>query len=215
MKRIIKTLMVAAAASVALPALAMPVGLRTAVWGVSAANGRTALARLLPETDSTAEIKVALKAFSDKTVAANIVEDSEYEEFREWALESGARADALTASATAYLSFAAGSPVLVAEPQDGDLVIDEVSPMGVDGTIEMVFSLVNVQIAREALENRLKSVFSVAGAKALKDAEFSESNLVFSLLPTDDGRVKAVITTKKSVDGKLPTSFFMRVKMKQ
>ena len=134
--------MLVALAGEALPVSAMPIGLRTAIWGVSGANGRAAVSRLLPETESSAEIKVVLKEFSDETVAANITDHSEYEEFREWALETGARADVLTASTTAYLSFATGSPVLVAEPQDGDLVIDEVSSIGADGTIEMLDSYV-------------------------------------------------------------------------
>lgn len=214
MKPIHKILMCAFLAGAALSASAMPIGLRTAVWGVSAANGRAAVSRLLPETESTAEIKVVLKKFSDKTVAANITDHSEYEEFREWALETGARADTLTASSAAYLSFAASSPVLVAEPQDGDLVIDEVSPMRADGTVEMVFSLVDVAIAPQALEGRLKSVFNIAGARALKEAEFSETNLAFSLSPTEDGRVKAVVTPKKGENGEVPTSFFMKVKMR-
>ena len=60
MKQIHKILMLAALAGAALPASAMPIGLRTAVWGVSSANGRAAVGRLLPETDSTSEIKAAL-----------------------------------------------------------------------------------------------------------------------------------------------------------
>ena len=76
MKPIHKILMCVFLAGAALSASAMPIGLRTAVWGVSAANGRAAVSRLLPETESTAEIKVVLKKFSDKTVAANITDHS-------------------------------------------------------------------------------------------------------------------------------------------
>ena len=214
MKQIHKILMLAALAGAALPASAMPIGLRTAVWGVSGANGRAAVGRLLPETDSTSEIKAALNDFSDKTVAANITDNSTYEEFREWALESGARADTLAASSTAWLSFATGSPVLVGAPQDGDLVIDEVSPAGADGTIEMIFSLADVEIGQQALEARLKTVFGVVGAKTLNGGAFSDANLTFSLTPTDDGRMKAVVTPKRDENGNLPTSFFVKVKMK-
>jgi hypothetical protein len=214
MKRIHKILMLAALAGAALPSSAMPIGLRTAVWGVSSANGRAAVGRLLPETDSTSEIKAALKDFSDKTVEANIADDSTYEEFRDWALESGARADTLAASSTAWLSFAAGSPVLVGAPQDGDLVIDEVSPAGPDGAIEMIFSLADVEIGQQAPEARLKTVFGVVGAKTLNGGAFSDANLTFSLMPTDDGRMKAVVTPKRDENGNLPTSFFVKVKMK-
>lgn len=214
MKLIHKILMCACLAGAALSASAMPIGLRTAVWGVSAANGRAAVSRLLPETGSTTEIKAALKDFSDKTVEANIADDATYEEFRDWALESGARADTLAASSTAWLSFATGSPVLVGAPQDGDLVIDEVSPAGPDGVIEMIFSLADVEIGQQAPEARLKTVFGVVGAKTLNGGAFSDANLTFSLTPTDDGRMKAVVTPKRDENGNLPTSFFVKVKMK-
>ena len=214
MKQIHKILLLAALAGAALPVSAMPIGLRTAVWGVSSANGRAAVGRLLPETESSAEIKVVRKEFSDETVAANITDHSDYEEFREWALETGARADVLTASTTAYLSFATGSPVLVAEPQDGDLVIDEVSSIGADGTIEMVFSLADVEIGHQAFGERLKTIFSVVGAKTIDEGAFSDANLTFSLIPMDDGRVKAVVAPKKDENGKVPSAFFMKVKVK-
>lgn len=214
MKRTLKKLVFAAATGAALQMMAMPIGLRTAVWGVSASNGRTAVARLLPETDSAAEIEESLAGFSDKAVEANITNDSEYEEFREWALDSGARVEALTNSPTAWLSFAAGSPVLVAEPQEGDLTIDDISSMDEDGKIEMVFSLEDVTIDRQALESRLKSVFEVVGGTTLDESKFSEANLALSLLPTDDGRVKATVTPKKDAGGNAPSTFFMRVKVK-
>lgn len=214
MKQIHKILMLAVLAGAALPASAMPIGLRTAVWGVSGANGRAAVGRLLPETDSTSEIKAALNDFSDKTVAANITDNSTYEEFREWALESGARADTLAASSAAWLSFASGSPVLVGAPKNGDLVIDEVSPAGADGTIEMIFSLADVEIGHQAFGERLKTIFSVVGAKTIDDGAFSDANLTFSLIPMDDGRVKAVVAPKKDENGKVPSAFFMKVKVK-
>ena len=214
MKQIHKILMLAALAGAALPASAMPIGLRTAVWGVSGANGRAAVGRLLPETDSTSEIKAALNDFSDKTVTANITDNSTYEEFREWALESGARADTLAASSTAWLSFAAGSPILVGSPQEGDLVIDEISPAGADGTIEMIFSLADVEIGHQAFGERLKTIFSVVGAKTIDEGAFSDANLTFSLIPMDDGRVKAVVAPKKDENGKVPSAFFMKVKVK-
>ena len=214
MKLIYKILMLAAMAGAALPVSAMPIGLRTAVWGVSGANGRAAVGRLLPETDSTSEIKAALNDFSDKMVAANITDNSTYEEFREWALESGARADTLAASSAAWLSFASGSPVLVGAPKNGDLVIDEVSPAGPDGAIEMIFSLADVEIGQQALETRLKTVFGVVGAKTIDEGAFSDANLAFSLTPTDDGRVKAVVMPKRNADGNAPNAFFMKVKVK-
>ena len=214
MKQIHKILLFAVSIGAMLPASAMPIGLRTAVWGVSAANGRTAVARLLPETGNPTEIKAALKSFSDKAVEANIADDSEYEEFREWALESGARADALADSPTAWLSFALGLPVLAAELQEGDLVVDGFAPAGENGAMEMVFSLANVAVGRQALASRLQSVFGVVGAATPDKSKFSGSNLSYSLSATEDGKVKAVVTPKTDGDGDPPASFFMQVKMK-
>ncbi len=214
MKRMYMILALAAATSATLPVLAMPVGLRTAVWGVSVSNRRTAVARLLPKTSNTAVIEEALGGFNDKAVEANIKNASEYEEFREWAIESGVRDYALTNSPTAWLSFAVGSPALVASPQAGDLTIDEATPITGSGKADFVFSLDKVAIGQNAQEARLKSVFSVVGGTDLDPSGFSESNLTFTLAPTGDGRVKATVTPKKDSGGNAPPSFFMRVKMK-
>ena len=214
MTRKTNLLVLAAAAIAAMPALAMPIGLRTAVWGISASNGRSAVARLLPAAGSTAEIGEVLGGFSDPAVAANIANDSDYGEFREWALESGARVEALTNSPTTWLSFAVGAPALLAEPKAGDLAIDDVSPMGEDGNVELVFSLEDVAIDKHADEARLKSVFGVVGDPAMNETKFTEDNLAYSLSPTDDGRVRATVTPKKDSGGRAPDSFFMRVKMK-
>ena len=214
MTRKTNLLVLAAAAIAAMPALAMPIGLRTAAWGISASNRRSAVARLLPAAGSTAEIGEVLGGFSDPAVAANIANDSDYGEFREWALESGARVEALTNSPTTWLSFAVGAPALLAEPKAGDLAIDDVSPTGEDGNVELVFSLEDVAIDKHADEARLKSVFGVVGNPAMNETKFTEDNLAYSLSPTDDGRVRATVTPKKDSGGRAPDSFFMRVKMK-
>jgi hypothetical protein len=78
----------------------------------------------------------------------------------------------------------------------------------------MIFSLADVEIGQQALEERLKTVFGVVGAKTLNGGAFSDANLTFSLTPTDDGRVRAVVTPKKDADGNAPSTFFMKVKMK-
>lgn len=217
MKRTLKMLALGAVAtSATLPLTAMPIGLRTAAWGVSGANVRAAVATLLPESGGNGGIGETLAALADDSVAANIADSSEYEEFREWALDSGARADALASSSTTWLSFAAGSPILVAEPKDGDLAIDEVS-VGADGNLEAVFSLDGVNIGASALEQRLKTVFGVEGTTTLSpddgntvDDLFSSDNIDFSLTPTGDGRVKATVKPP----GDAARSFFMRVKVK-
>ena len=93
-------------------------------------------------------------------------------------------------------------------PQDGDLVIDEVA-VSSDGKLEAVFSLDGVNIGSSVLESRLKTVFGVEGAKSLTDA-FSAQNIGFALLPTGDGRVKAMATPPADTGN----SFFLRIKVK-
>ena len=211
MKRILTIIALLVAGGVS----AMPIGLRTAAWSVSAANGRAAVATLLPESGGETQIRDALASFEDESVSANIAGDVEaYEEFREWALGSGARADVLKSSPTAWFSFATGSPVLVAEPEDGDLAIDEVSVSGADGEMELVISLEDVTIDSQALESRLKSVFGVVGGTSLDETGFSEDNLELSLVPTGDGRLRATVVPKKDALGKAPHEFFMRTKLK-
>ena len=203
------------ATSATLPLDAMPIGMRTAAWSVSAANAHAAIAAALPEEPADAvEMSQKLAAFADESVVANIADDEEYSDFRDWAFESGARLDALTNSPTAYLSFATGCAGLLPLPEDGDLVVDEVKPIGEDGKLEMVFSLADAVVDKAALESRLKAVFGVAGAATLDETKFSEANLSVALAPTEDGRVRATITPKKGTNGNKPTAFFMKVKMK-
>lgn len=216
MKRIFVMIALGAVATGAtLPLGAMPIGMRTAAWSVSAANAHAALSAALPEELSSAEeMSQKLAAFSDESVAANIADEEEYSDFREWALESGARVDTLTNSPTVYLSFATGSSGLLPMPEEGDLVVEEVMPLVDDGKVEMVFSLENVTVDKAALEARLKAVFGVIGAAALDETKFSDANLAVILTPTDDGKVKATITPKKDTNGNTPETFFMKVKMK-
>lgn len=216
MARILATIALGAVATSVTPTLcAMPIGMRTAAWGVSAASARAALAAALPETPAGAEeISQKLAAFSDEAVAENIASVEEYADFRDWVLASGARVDTLTNSPTAYLSFATGSAGLIALPEEDDLVVDEVKPLGPDGKLEMVFSLEDVTVDKAAVESRLKSVFGVIGAATLDATKFSCENLAVSLSPTEDGRVKATITPQKETNGDAPSAFFMKVKMK-
>lgn len=216
MKRIfVIIVMGVVATSATLPLGAMPIGMRTAAWSVSAANAHAALAAALPEepTDS-AEMSDKLAAFADESVAENIRDEKAYSDFREWAFESGARLDALTNSPTVYLSFATGSAGLLPVPEEGDLVVDDVKTIDADGKVEMVFSLADATIDKTALEARLKSVFGVVGAAILDETKFSEANLSVALAPTEDGRVKAIITPKNDAGGNAPAAFFMKVKMK-
>lgn len=190
----------------------MPLGLRTAVWSVAADNGqniRTEVEQLLPADCEESQLPETLAAFSDLLVVGNITNKAEYTEFREWALDSGVRADALAGSQMTWRSFALNVSGLVAEPEDGDLVIDGIA-LGADGQMEVVFSLAGANVGNAALETRLKAVFGVEGSASLDEGSFSDRNVGISLSPTGDGRIKATVTTPNSIGG----SYFLRVKTK-
>ena len=191
------------------PVHAMPLGLRTAVWNIAAANGRTEVEQLLPEDCEESQLSEVMEAFSDILLVAHVTNKAEYAEFRDWALDSGARADALAGSKMAWKSFAMDLSGLAPEPEDGDLKIDEIRSSDVVGSCEILFSLENAKIGQSALEARLKTIFGVEGTTTLGEGEFSADGVSISLEPTADGRVKATVTPADS-----PDSFFMRVKMK-
>ena len=189
-----------------LSASAMPVGVQLAMRGRAAAQAAVdATFPKLATTATAGQVEAALSTAADNALADNITDVAEYDEFREWAKSAGAVT--VKESNAAWLSYAVGAAGVVPMPQDGDLVIDDVS-VGSDGKLEAVLSLDGVSIGAAALESRLKTVFGVEGAKTLTDA-FSDQNIGLSLEPTGDGRVKAVVTPIGS-----PSSFFMRVKVK-
>ena len=160
----------------------------------------------LPSNADAMDVAAALAGTVDANLAKNITNVADYAAFREWAKSAGAVT--VKESNTAWLSYAVGAAGVVPMPQDGDLVIDDVS-VGSDGKLEAVFSLDGVSIGAAALESRLKTVFGVEGATTLNRDAFSSQNIGLSLTPTSDGRVKAVVTPIGS-----PSSFFMRVKVK-
>ena len=210
MSSLLKSSALYALALAGLSASAMPVGVQMAMRGRAAAqSAQAAVDAAFPALSSTAtatDVEAVLGTATDGAIADNITDVSAYTEFREWAKSAGAAS--VKASNTAWLSYAVGAPGVVPMPQDGDLVIDEVS-VGTDGKLDAVFSLDGVSIGSAALESRLKTVFGVEGAKTLTDA-FSDQNIGLSLEPTGDGRVKATIVPPTDV-GK---SFFIRMKVK-
>lgn len=190
---------------------AMPLGVRTAVWGVAICNAKSEVARLLPDPVECDESQISevLAGFSDPSIGGYVTNKTEYSEFREWAIGSGARSDALASSHMAWKSYAMDLPALVAIPQDGDLVIDDVS-ISADGKMEAIFSLEDAAIGSAALDARLKTVFGVDGAATPDFDAFSSDNVGLTLTPTGDGRVKATVTPPPDAGD----TFFMRVKVK-
>ena len=205
-----RRLVLLAALGVAAAANGMPLGLRTAAWGIAPANRRAAVEAVFPALGAEAtagDVAAALNGAADGALADNIADAGEYAAFREWAKYAGAAA--VKSSGTAWLSFAVGAPGLVPPPQEGDLVIDDVA-VAPDGRLKAVFSLDGVDIGSDAVESRLKTVFSVEGATTLQKDAFSGKDIGLSLAPTGDGRVRARVTPPTNAGN----TYFMRVKMK-
>lgn len=196
-------------ALVGLSAGAMPVGVRVAMLGraavLSAASGSG-----FPELDSQAtpaSVAEALSGATDESLPEHITDIEAYSEFRTWATSVGAAT--VKASSTAWMSYALDLAAIIPTPQDGDLVIDDVS-IDSDGTLEAVFSLKDVNIGSAALEARLKTVFGVEGAATLDESAFSSDNVGLSLEPTGDGRVRATVIPPEGAGN----AYFMRMKIK-
>lgn len=199
-----------AALAAAFAVEAMPLGLRTAAWGIAPANRRAAVDEVFPdmgESATAAEIAAVLGGAADWRIAANITDTANYAEFREWAKYAGA--PAVKGSVTAWMSFAVGADGLIAPPEDGGLAIDDFA-VGSDGSLVAVFSLDGVDVGSSTPENRLKSVFAVEGAATLLPGEFSPDGVAVSLAPTGDGRVKATVTPPVNAGN----AYFLKVRLK-
>ncbi|MBO5905195.1 MAG: hypothetical protein J6Q84_02110 [Kiritimatiellae bacterium] len=188
----------------------MPIGLRTAIWNVASANNRATIEDLLPESCDETELPTVLGVLADASLLAHVVNEQEYTSFRNWVIDTNARVETLLGAQTTWSSFAMDTSAIMPEPKAGDLVIDSISALGSDGEIEIIFSLADVEVGASAIESRLKSVFGVEGAKSLSGNEFTSENFTASLIPTEDGRIKALI---KPTDSER-TSFFFKVNMK-
>ena len=205
-------------------AQAMPLGLRTAMWSVAAANRRAAADEVFPEMGAAAtaaEIATALDGAADGALAANIAGASDYDDFRNWA--RGVGAAAVKESGTAWVSFALDANTIVdKELTDEDITIEAFS-VGADGgatgaqaTLSLEFAVNGVSVGAAAVGERIKTVLGVEGAEELKGSAFSSDNLAVSLAPTGDGRIRATVTRRddNGVPGSSPDSFFLRVKVK-
>lgn len=191
-------------------ACAMPLGLRTAVWGGSAAVRLSAVESAFPALGSDAteeEVSAVLSGAADSALAENITDVDEYAEFREWA--KYANAAEVKDSVTAWLSFAIGATGIVQEPKEGDISIDAVSIME-DGSLEVVFSLNGVNIGNEVVERRLTTVFGVEDATVLSESAFAVNESDVRLSSNGDGRINAVVALPKEND-----TYFVRIKMKK
>ena len=205
---------------------AMPIGLRTAMWGAARAGGVTADAGddPIPELSSSAslsEIADALSGSVDTGLVANIVSGEVYVAYHGWVQDvtntTVVSAMAIKGSPHAWLSFALGADALI----DGELTSDDVkiesfTPSAVGGAFEFVVSVKDVNIGGGAVEEailkeNLKKVLGLEGAATLDLGAFSPENIDISFEAPVDG--KARFTAKPPTGA--GSSFFMRVKVKQ
>ena len=179
------------------------------MWHVSNANNRSAVLRLLPADCSETEIPTILEPLADIVLGGHITNKTEYADFWERAINSGANVEDLTSSQTAWMSFALNAAGLMEAVNNGDLKIDSITPSDKAVNFDIVFLLANANVGPTAIEARLKTLFGVEGATSLDKNSFASTPLTFSLSPTADGRVKATIAPEGA-----PTSFFLRVKVR-
>ncbi len=93
---------------------AMPLGLRTATWGIAPANRHADVELAFPALDSEAtpeDVTSVLSTAVDSALAENIDHAADYAVFREWAKYRGAAT--VKASESAWLSFALGADALI------------------------------------------------------------------------------------------------------
>ena len=122
---------------------AMPLGLRTAMWGVARAGGAAADAEddpipELPPSASSSEVADALSGSVDAGLVANIVSGEVYVAYHGWVQDvtnaTAASAVAIKGSPHAWLSFALGADALIeGELTSDDVKIESFTPSAVDG----------------------------------------------------------------------------------
>ena len=196
---------------------AMPLGLRTAMWGIAPANRRTDTEMVFPALDSEAtpeDVASVLSTSVDSALAENIDHAADYAVFREWAKYRGATM--VKASESAWLSFALGADALVGrELTAEDVKIESFNPVADISKFEFIVSIKDVNIgggtvAEETLKRNLKKVIRVEGAPTLASEAFSSDNIEITFDAPVDGKARFTATPPSNTGN----SFFMRVKIK-
>ena len=232
-----RRIVIFAALGLAFAAQAMPLGLRTAMWGVAPRI------RLMPDASSilpelgdgaTAEqIADVFAAFSDGAAFTGwITNADQYAVCREWALSAKdadgavAGARAVKDSPHAWLSFALGADRLIGkEIASNDVHIVSFgaadngggaveAPRPARFTFELAIDGVDIgssgAVALETLKENLKKVLGIEGATTLAPDAFSADYIEITFDAPIDG--KARFTVKLPADA--GDTYFMRVKMK-
>ena len=218
----------AAALGLALAAQAMPLGLRTAMWGVARAGGGGAVVwddpiPALPADATPDAVAAALSGSRDARLAENIRDASDYAAYYGWVggvtNAPHADADAVKSSPYAWLSFALGADRLIGKdvlPEDVRIVSfdagsgDVKEPLAFEVAIDGV-EIGGGQVAMETLKANLAKVLGVEGSARLDKKAFSSDGIKLSIEAPENGKAKFTIQAPENAGG----SYFMRVKIAQ
>ena len=222
-----RRLVVFAALGLAFVAQAMPLGLRTAMWGVARAGGGGAAAEddpipALPADAAADAVAAALSGSRDARLAENIRDASDYAAYHGWVggvtNAPGVDASAVKSSPYAWLSFALGADRLIDRdvlPEDVRIVSFDAGSGGAKGawSFEVAIDGVEIgggQVTMETLKKNLNNVLGVEGAARLDNREFSSDGIEINFDAPVDGKARFTVTPPVGAE----SVYFMRVKMK-
>lgn len=200
---------------------AMPLGLRTAMWGVAGANRRAAADVAFPALDDAAtaeDVAAAFEGVADGALVVNITDADEYSSFREWARMAGSAS--VKSCDVAWLSYALGVDAPIGhEITSNDVHVASfgVADGGAAWSFEVEIDGVNIgggTIADERLKANLKKVLGLEGAARLDEAAFSSENVDFEIGTPKDGKATFTAKPRDAAKGD-GGAFFMRVRVNQ
>lgn len=217
----------AAALGLAFAAQAMPLGLRTAMWGVARAGSGGAAAEddpipALPADAAADAVAAALSGSRDARLAENIRYASDYAAYRGWVggvtNAPDVDASAVKSSPYAWLSFALGADRLIDRdilPEDVRIVSFDAGSGNAKGELSFEVAIDGVeigggQVAMETLKANLAKVLGVEGAAQLDKGAFSSDGIEITFDAPVDGRARFSVTPPADAGN----AYFMRVRVK-
>lgn len=223
-----RRLVVFAALGLAFAAQAMPLGLRTAMWGVARAGGGGAAVEddpipVLPADAAADAVAAALSGSRDARLAENIRDASDYAAYYGWVggvtNAPDVDAGAVKSSPYAWLSFALGADRLIGRdilPEDVRIVSFDAGSGGYKGALSFEVAIDGVeigggQVAMETLKANLKKVMGVEGAAQLDKGAFSSDGIELSIGEPDNGKARFTIQAPENTGD----AYFMRVTIRQ
>ena len=223
-----RRLVVFAALGLAFAAQAMPLGLRTAMWGVARAGGGGAAAEddpipALPADAAADAVAAALSGSRDARLAENIRDASDYAAYYGWVggvtNAPDVDAGAVKSSPYAWLSFALGADRLIGRdilPEDVRIVSFDAGSGGYKGALSFEVAIDGVeigggQVAMETLKANLKKVMGVEGAAQLDKGAFSSDGIELSIGEPVGGKARFTVQAPENTGD----AYFMRVTIRQ